>query len=363
MFKELQNQVWTTTPTGVTVENNTDISIDGSSKKMYFTEVGASVTITFDSVDFSVWEELSFHVYLRDNLFQELFTITVGGKVFTYKRDEFMKRQWNHFLIDCEGLTTGTTIVITSSVPGLVLFMDYIGVRKVTYNCDVDIIQGLKDYINLDYGVTLSLAAEAEIGDDLISLNTTGVVGYITDTSVLEIDDGAGNIETVELIDKQGTLSAPLTKAFPDKSEVRVVCPVLSEDYDQLEPDPLCGIKVYDVEAKKRLMVQKTKNIPKTKEYLGSLGVIVYIDCKSKKKLLQMSREYNRKYGNEFKFLLDGEQVEIYMENSVFAEDTIGNNPRMAYFYRIEPQPYLYSSDARISTINLETTVSAISTT
>jgi hypothetical protein len=360
MFVELENQVWSTSLTGATIENNTDISIDGSSKKMIFTEPSSYVLVTFDEIDFSAWEEISLHFYVRDNLFQNLFTVTVGGKVYTFKRDEFQKRQWNHFLIDCSDLVAGTTIVITSIVPGLTLFVDYIGVRKVTYNCDVDIITCLKEHINLDYGISLKLAEDADIGDTELQLDTGNVIGYITDTSVLELDNGAGVIETVELLDKQGTLSRPITNKFLKDDEVRVVCPVRSEDYDQLEPDPICGIKVYDMEAKKRLTTQVNKGVSKTKEYLGTLGVVIYIDCKSKKKLLQMSREYNKKYGNEFKFLLDGEQVEIYMENSVFAEEVIGNNPRMAYFYRIEPQPFLYSSNPKISTINLETIISVI---
>ena len=34
MFTELQNQVWSVSASGVVVTNNTDTSIDGSSKKI-----------------------------------------------------------------------------------------------------------------------------------------------------------------------------------------------------------------------------------------------------------------------------------------------------------------------------------------
>jgi hypothetical protein len=228
-----------------------------------------------------------------------------------------------------------TEMVITSLVTDLILFVDYIGVRKVTFNCDVDIIEALKNHISLDYDVATTLLADAEAGDESISLTDDS---YINDTSVLEIDDGAGTVETVELISKSGSLSEALTNAFTAGDAVR------SEDYDALEPDPICGIKVFNVTADRREDVIRLKNGTKIKEYLGSLGIVIYIDCSSKKKLLQMAREYNKKYGNEFQFLLDGERVEIYMDSSLFGEETIGNNPRMAYYYRIEPQPYLVAS-------------------
>jgi hypothetical protein len=83
------------------------------------------------------------------------------------------------------------------------------------------------------------------------------------------------------------------------------------------------------------------KNGVKLKQYLGNLGILIYIDCNSKDKLFQLSREFNFKYGDEFQFLLDGEKVDIYLENSIFADNYIGNNPRMAYYYRLQPQPHL----------------------
>ena len=73
-----------------------------------------------------------------------------------------------------------------------------------------------------------------------------------------------------------------------------------------------------------------------------------------------MAREYAKKYGDEFTFLLDGEQVEIFMESDNFIDDVIGNNPRKAFYYRIEPQPYLYAKSQSLGTINLTTTVSAV---
>ena len=360
MFTELQNQVWTNSATGTVITNNTDTSIDGSSKKLVFTLPNAWAKVTFTSFDLSQWEEISFHVFVRDTLYNDLFSITIGGETFNYTKSELKRNQWNHLLIDCSGMSASTEFTITCLANNLTMFIDYIGYRKVTYNADIDIINALKSHINLDYGVSLTLAEDALVGDTSISLTSTNVQGYITDTSILEIDDGSGTIETVELIDKSGNLSEALTNNFSSGDEVRIICPVRSEDYESLEPDPICGIKVFDMTAMKQLTVQKTKNNSKIKEYLGALGVMVYIDCSSKKKLLQMAREYAKKYGDEFTFLLDGEQVEIFMESDNFIDDVIGNNPRKAFYYRIEPQPYLYAKSQSLGTINLTTTVSAV---
>lgn len=355
MFTELQNQVWTTSATGVAISNNTDMSIDGSSRKIVWSEAGRTATVTFTSVNFSAYEELSLYIYLQDTLSTDLFTITVGGQVYTFQRSEFRRRHWNHILIDCSGLTTGTTLVFTNIATNLTLFVDYIGYRSVTYNCDVDIITALKAHINLDYDVSTTLATAATAGDMVVDLTRTTLQDYITDTSVIEIDNGAGTTEIVELIDKEGNLATPLTNSFSAGSTVEIICPVRSEDYDELEPDPICGIKVYDMNVEKQAEMIPIKNGSKVKEYLGALGIVIYIDCRNKKKLLQMSREYNRKYGKEFQFLLDGEQVEIYLDSSSFSDSIIGNNPRMAYYYKLEPQPYLLATGVAIDdlTINI----------
>jgi hypothetical protein len=188
----------------------------------------------------------------------------------------------------------------------------------------------------------------------------TAIKGYINDTSILQLNDGAGTIDTVELLSRDGELKSALVHNFNTGSAVSVLCPVRSEDYDDLQPDPICGIKVYDMKVDRQRTVVRTKNGSKIKEYLGALGILIYIDCKSKKKLLQMSREYNKKYGEEFQFLLDGEQVDIYLESSVFADDVIGNNPRMAYYYLIEPQPYLLINPPALTTVTLTTEVVAV---
>jgi len=359
MFSEFETQVWSLSATGVAISNNTDFSIDGSSKKIVWTESEKSATLTFDSVDLSEWEEISVHLYVRGTLSTNLFTMTLSGETFTFTRKDFGNKDWTHMLIDCSKMTDTTSIVFTSIAADLTLFVDYAGYRKVTYNCDVDIIEALKSHINLDYGVSTTLTASAPIGTTSIAFIKSGIEGYVNDTTLMELDDGAGTTETVSLINRSGLLSEATTSAFAIGNTARILCPVRSEDYDDIQPDPICGIVVYDLSVDKQLTTVYTKNGSKLKQYLGDLGIAVYIDCKSLKKLLQMSREYNKKYGEEFQFLLDGERVNIYLsDESVFSDSIIGNNPRMMYYYRLQPQPYLYAGSEKMQTITLSTTVS-----
>ena len=355
MFEELAGQSWVANDTTGTIANSTDTSIDGSSRKLtWVTTTNGYVTITFTSIDLSEWEELSFHVYLAGSLSEDdIFRITIDSETFNYSRYDFVPSKWNHMLLDCSNMGVVTTMTITCLVTDLVMFIDYIGVRKVTFNMDVDIIEALKDHIHLDYDVATTLSANATAGDESISLTD---ITYINDTAVLEIDNGAGTVETVELISKTGSLSEALANSFSSGNEVRAICPVRSEDYDSLEPDPICGVKVFDITADRREDIISMKNGTKVKEYLGHIGIVIYIDCSSKKKLLQMAREFNKTYGNEFQFLLDGERVDIYMESDVFNDGELGSNPRMAYYYRIEPQPYLLMNSVQsvTNTVNIE---------
>lgn len=362
MFIEFANQAWETDEgNNVSISNFTDYSIDGSCKAIYWAPIDPvaerEVTFTFNSVTLSDYEEISLYIYcVRINISsnEELFQIDVGDQTLTFDINNMKARCWNHILIDCTKMTDPVTeMVFTNLCDTVMIFVDYAGYRKVGYDCDIDIINRLKSHINLDYDVETTLLADADTGDLSIEIDLSGINDYVTSTSVLELDDGAGTIETVELIDTSGSLKNAIVNTFVTGDTVRVICPVRSEDYDDVQPDPVCGISVYDIGVDKQLTTVPMISGDKIREYLGNLGVVIYIDCNSKKKLLQMSREYNKKYGKEFQFLLDGEQVEIYLDSSVFSDDVIGNNPRMAYYYRIEPQPYIVATDPEITSITM----------
>ena len=351
MFQELESQVWTPSSGDVVISNNTDTSIDGSSRKIVWSASGETVTISFDSVTFSSYEEISFYIAVAEQIGTDLFTVTIDGNTYTFSRDDLQFRgKWNHVLIDCTEIGATSSIVITSLVESLTIFIDYIGYRSASYDCDIDVIEALKDHINLDYDVSTTLSDDAEAGDNSISLNSTD---YINDSTVLELDDGAGTIETVDLLSKDGDLSESLTNAFSSGDTVRAICPVRSAEYDNLESDPICGIVVYDYLVDKQDTVVMTKSGSKIKQYLGALGLCIYIDCTSQEKLLKMAREFNRKYGEEFTFLLDGERVDIYLDTSLYNDAMLGTNHRMAYYYKFEPQPYTYVNRAQITTFTV----------
>ena len=62
------------------------MSVDGSSKKIVWTEVNKSAVLTFTSVVLSAFEEVSFQLYFRDTLYNELFTVAIGGSTFTFTK-------------------------------------------------------------------------------------------------------------------------------------------------------------------------------------------------------------------------------------------------------------------------------------
>lgn len=351
MFSEFSNQTWTPSAVSVTVEDNTDTSIDGSCKKItWSTATGESVVIGFDSVDLSDYEEISLYIRFKDLICSgDFFTITIGGVDYDFSKNDLRRNMWNHLLFDCHDLTDTSSITITSLVPDLVLMIDYIGYRKVTYDADLDVYVAFKNTISLDYGVSTTLSEAVSSGDLTITLASSS---YINDSSVLEIT-GGGVSEIIELNSKDGDLREALENDYDAGSIVRVLCPVRGEDIDSVEPDPVCGVMIYDRIPDKELQIQKIKDGSKIKEYLGQLGILVYIDCNSKKKLLQLCRQYDQLYGNEFQLMLDGELVEVYLDTSLFADDTIGNNPRMAYYYLLNSQPYLYANKGEITSLTL----------
>ncbi len=350
MFVEFENQTWTPSDASVVASVNSDFSIDNNSRKIVWTEgINQTMTITFDSVLLSDYEEISFYLSQSSVITPgDLYTITVDGEDYSFTN---MVHKWNHILIDCSGIGATTTIVITSLIDDLTLFIDVLGYRRTSHNADIDVLQAVKNTISLSYGVSTTLSANAAVGATSISLNSTA---YINNSSALELDDGAGTTEIVYLTNKQGALQSATVNAFSSGDTVTVLCPTVMDDYDNIEPDPICGVTVYDMQTGTDVITEHFENGAAKKVYTGSLGVCIYIDCSSKKKVLQLSREFQFKYGDCFRMLLDGEQVSVWLEESRFVDDLIGNNPRIAYYYEIEPQPYTVHKIVPITSLSLE---------
>lgn len=351
MFVEFVNQAWTPSDASVTVTDNTDHAImDGVSKKLEWSSAtGETVTITFDPVDLGQYEEICFYLDQRVlNLPGDLYEFTIGGQSIAFKN--IKQPGWYHAIIDCSEMGIVSEIVITSLVEDLVLFIDILGYRKVGHDRDIDVMEAFRNTISLDYDVEKTLSTSLYPDSEEIELSDWS---YVYNTSVLLLDNGVGTTQEVQLSGR-GVLKEAVGDSFPSGEVVKVLCPTVLADFDDVEPNPVCGISFYDKLVGNNITHVYMENGHAEKIFTGALGVLVYIDCSSKKKLLQLAREYDFKYGERFHILLDGEIVFVSIEAPQYVEDSIGNNPRIAYFYMVEPQPYTIAKAVQITTLNLE---------
>lgn len=338
MFYNFTNETWTASSGAVVITTNTDNSLDGSSRKIVWTTgINQYVTIAFTSVNLSGYEEISLQIDKKRLMSTGAqFRITVDGVNYDFEDSDF-NLGWNHILIDCSEMGAVASIVITSLVQDLTMFVDVLGYRNVTHNRDIDLLEAVQDTLSLTYGVTTTLSAAVTPATTRLPLTSNA---YIHNTSVITIDNGAGTVETVYLEDKNGTVKGALTNTFAAGALVTVTCPILIEDYMDVEPDPVCGVTIYTKETKNDVYTEWFALGSAKKVYTGALGVCIYIDCSSKLKLLQLAREYDYKYGESFRVLLDGEVFTMFLSYSEFIDRIVGNNPRFSYYYKVEAQGF-----------------------
>lgn len=325
--------------TGASQAANTDWSLSGTSRRLDFTVLNAQVTATFSSVNLALWEELTLYVYVSRRLtsLTEVLRITVDGEDFDLPRQT--RDTWQHILINAADRGAVTTIVFKSLLDEQTAFIDLLGVRKYDpETADSDIADAFKAAIDLDYGVTTTLAAAASAGDTSISLTSDA---YVFNTSRLRITDGV-HTEDVDLLTTAGDLKNALAYSYASGSTVTVICPVETESRDGIEPDPVCGVNVMQVttEGFSRRPIDLVGS-SKIKRFLGEATIQVYVDCQSKLKTLSLSRQYQASCGDKFSIILDGEVFDVYLDYDQFLDRTdAGNNPRMSWFYKVEPSPF-----------------------
>ena len=341
MFKEFTNQVYTP-DIGIVVSDNTDTFIKGPlSKRMEWVDAeNKKCIISFDEINLSDYEEITLYVLQKRVLSSNsLFSFKINGKEY-YFSNASIQGEWMQILIDCSELGNTSEIEITSLVPNLVLFTNLLGYRKVGYDKDVDLLESFRQTIQLTYNVETTLMEDVSIGDTNISLAS---FSYIYETTMLVLDDGVKQ-ETVSLEDMDGNLVLPLTQNFlAAETIVKAICPTLIEGINSIEPDPIVGISVSDINVDKQYLEEPVHTKYITKMFTGELGIQVYIDTRSKLKFLELVTEYKHKYGEGFYILLDGERVCVKLDTTNFFDRVIGNNPRLSFFYYVEPQPTLIS--------------------
>lgn len=346
MFYEFQNMIYSSANCVIT--DNTDFSVSGSSKKIEFPSEGDELSIGFTSVDISGYDEISMQLYTTPNVGDKrnIITITIGTDTFSF--DATSGKNFNHILFDALPYTAIDEIKITSNVDGLVIFLDVIGYRQATFeNVDKDVLKALADHISLDFGQETTLRRSASSGSKQIYLTSRQYI--FPHTRVLLSDT-----EEVDLVDRSGKLKTELTTGHSSGASVKIQVPVLWGNYKKIDNDPVCGILIYDRDTRKTPVHQQLNGVGKKKWYLGNIYILIYIECSSENKLLQVARQYEFKYGEQFSFLLDGQVVEISIEGAgEFSPSMIGNKPRMAYRYVIQPQPCLKSRRVAIDSLTL----------
>lgn len=351
MYYNYSNKVWATSGIGVTISDNTDWSISGTSKKIKFTLSGEYATLTFDAVDVTQFDEVTMQIYTSPNINsrEDVLGITINGTEYLF--DE-QKDAFHHVLFDTEGMNNLSQIRFTAKVDSLCIFVDLVGYRKVAFsNVITDVIEAIASAISIDYNVATTLAANITAGSKQITLasynniynNARLLINNVEEVTIKEITSGVGNLER------------SITGAYSIGDSVVVLCPVKYGAKKSIVYDPVCGVVLYDKPIANRYVDKKMiQGYSKRKIYLNNLYIMVYLECSNEKKLYEISSQYEFNYGESFSFLLDGEKVFLNSVSSgEFLPDIIGNPPRVTYRYSFEPQPYLFAKRKVITTINL----------
>lgn len=345
MFNSFENVLCSASGTG-SCEDNTDYSLSGTSKLIKLDD-GESVTITFDEVDLSSYDEISMQLSITENIPpEEMFSVTMDGVEYIF---DYPGRGWKIFLFEAR-YTNLSSIIITSKIDNFSMFLDVLGYRKVTFeSMDKDVIKALAGHVSLDFVDTTILSSQASVGDSKIYLESSK---NMTKGTKLLLEQS----EEVTLKSKDGSISGKITEQHAAGSLVEVLVPVRFGGDKEIDNNPVCGVLVYDRDSNRTYENVKTKdNYGKYKVYLGKVYVMIYIECYSEGKLLELSRQYEYNYGDEFTFLLDGQVVDIYaVDKGVYTPDLIGNTPRMSYKYAIKPQPYTRENSKALTDINLQ---------
>jgi hypothetical protein len=352
LFSEFANVDYTGSSGAVSVADNTDFVVSGTAKKITFSDaLNEYVTVSFDEVDLSDYEEVVLYIYSSPLLTDaDLFSITIGGTAYSFTAQND-RGQYQQLVWDCSTWGAVSSFVITSLVSDLVLFVNYIGYRKVEYSdLNYDTLTALQDAISLNYDVTTTLDTQAKAGDETIDLtdNTD-----IFDSTMLLITEGE-TTEYCQLVSRDGLLKTDIVNDFTTAAVVTAECLTKVETYDDVNIDPVCGIVITGWQPRKEDFWQMQVNATKLKRYLGKLTINIYIECSSKEKVLQLASEYEENYGDGFSFLLDGDRVEIYSTDTFFVDDEIGDKTRVVYEYTFQPQPVTIDSRIAITDITFD---------
>lgn len=345
MFNSFENISYSSAT--ASIENNTDFSISGSSKKITFVAVDDELSISFDKIDLTGYEEISIQLYTTPNTgdIEEVFMVTIGSDEYEFGQKN-SNNYFQHMLFDCSGYSDLDEIVITAKNTALVMFIDVLGYRKVGFDMDVDVIEALGAHISLDFEESTTITKSLSPGDRIIKVADKR---YMNEDTQLLIGS-----ETLELKSKDLDLKSPVAGTYATSTAISIKVPVKWGNYKKIDNDPVCGIVIYDKENKPIPVDEKISGGNARKIYLGDIFITIYVECSSDYKLHQLARQYEFKYGEQFVFLLDGQEVNIIsIDSGIYTPDLIENKPRASYRYKVKPQPYTKSKRTKITTLTL----------
>ena len=346
--------------TKITIADNTDFSIDGSSKRIAFVDAEDEyVTVGFTEVDLTNYEELCFYGYTTPVLgTTPVIKVTIDGVDYELKqlneRRSSVNQKFFFLQFDCSEITTISSFRITCLRSDLILFFDMPLYRKAGLDTiDTDILTALQAHISLDYDQDTTISEAGVLGEKYITLADDS---YINDTSKIIIDDGV-NSQTVNIVGIDNLdieLEDALAYNFANATPVSVLCPVKAGKVSDVVNDPVCGIIISDKQlAKEDEYVKMESGQSKLKRFLGALEVLIYVEASSEKKALYLARQFEQAYGDAFQFLLDGELVEVYQIDSDYIGKEIGGLARSSYLYEIYPQGITLAIGKAITTHTL----------
>jgi hypothetical protein len=172
------------------------------------------------------------------------------------------------------------------------------------------------------------------------------------ENTVLLIDDA----EEVTLNDSSGNLKQAIIGSYSSGDSVSIQVPVKWGKHKTIDNDPVCGIVLYDIDNLRREYVMQImrQGYKKQKVFLHEIYLAIYLETHSEKKLFELIDQYEFNYGEQFNFILDGEQVELISINrGTLLINTLDAFPRMTYRYSFKPQPLTIKTRKQITTQTL----------
>ncbi len=329
----------------VTVADNTDLSIDGTSKLVVFGDRSTStpakdefVDLDFGSINISARDEIVMHLFTGEDIEKKaLFRVTIDGKDFDFGPATTVPMQI--FKFNAIGITALTQIKITCLVDFLEIFIDAVGHRQTTTeDQDDDLIQAFEDEIVITPGISSVLGAAGATGKTV----DIATKDYFEDGSRIRLTEG-GTTEDAEIeSEDQGTLRNALVNTFTDAATATLLASSRHDREDMLANDPMVGILFLGESSD--IKIDRTDKISdgtrKKRRWTGERNLMVYLESSSEKIHRRMVSEYRFTYGDEFQIFLDGQLVNVYsLGVPASSGKDAGGLMRTTWTYLVRPHP------------------------